>query len=59
MTPQNAFTEQLICTANPNTVTSNTENFATSFNLHEPQESNSRSRYNWKQTTHLNKKQKV
>jgi len=58
VTPQNACTEQSLCTANPNTVTCNTEDFATSCNLHEPKESNNRSRYNRKQTTHWNKRQK-
>jgi len=59
MTPQNACTEQLLCAANPNTVTCSTEDFVTSCNLHEPQESNNPSRYNRKQTTHWNKRQKV
>jgi len=59
MTPQNACTEQSLCTASPNTVTCNTEDFATSCNLHEPQESNNRSRFDRKQTTHWNKRQKV
>jgi len=59
MTPQKACTEQPLCTANLNTVTCDTEDFATSCNLHEPQESNNRSRNNRKQTTHWNKRQKV
>jgi len=59
MIPQNACTELSLCTANPNTVTCNTEDFATSCNLYEPQESNNRTRYNRKQTTHWNKRQKV
>ena len=59
MTPQNACTEQSLCTANPSTVTCNTEDFATSCNRHKPQESNNRSRYNRKQATQWNKRQKV